>query len=185
MGRAQRGRGRPKAKVARRLGGGLRVGKPVTAVVRVGSAPPRTITIEAIRPRPIPRRQKPKTRLEKTGKRPRPTRVTVASPSGREGRTITVSSRSILARGRKKKTRIGARGKKVQKRTSTRKRPPPIIDRVPRQPRQPRPTFVSSLFQQQEEEERPRQPPRGRRRLRGERPPEDFGSDFDVLNFFG
>ncbi len=30
----------------------------------------------------------------------KPTRVTVASPSGREGRTISVSSRSILARGR-------------------------------------------------------------------------------------
>lgn len=41
-----------------------------------------------------PRKKKP------TGlrSRPRPTRVTVASPSGKEGRFITVSSRSILAR---------------------------------------------------------------------------------------
>jgi len=77
MGRAQRGRGRRKP-------------KPITAVVKVGSGKPRTVTITPVKSRPTP-----------------PTRVTVASPSGREGRTITVSSRSILARGRKVKDRRG------------------------------------------------------------------------------
>lgn len=43
----------------------------------------------------------------------RPSRVTVPSPSGREGRLISVSSRSILARGRKKKTK--RRGKVPRK----------------------------------------------------------------------
>jgi len=59
----------------------------------------------------VPRKKQP-TRKQPTSspsprpsKRPRPTRVTVASPSGREGRTITVSSRSRLARSELAKQR--------------------------------------------------------------------------------
>jgi len=81
-------------------GRGRRKPKPITAVVKVGSGKPRTVTITPVKPTP--------------------TRVTVASPSGREGRTITVSSRSILARG---KTRRRAR---VKKSPPLRPRPLPV-----------------------------------------------------------
>ena len=114
----------------------------------------------------------------------KPTRVTVASPSGREGRTISVSSRSILARGRKsppsRPTPIG--------------RPTFVSDLIPFQS-QDRPTKRPLIFETFTPPERRRTGARGRSEEREERAPsfvprgrrkgiEEEGSDFDVLNFF-
>ncbi len=136
-----------------------------------------------IRPRPIGLPPRPIPRP-----RPRPTRVTVAQPSGREGRLITVSSRSILARGRKKKK---VRGRERGKKKRRRQLPPQPAIAIPRRRRVEASPFVP--FQEIsfgegrrregrrgefEEEERPRRrraPPRRRRQVE---------SDFDVLNVF-
>jgi len=141
--------------------------------------------------------------------KPRPTRVTVASPSGREGRTITVSSRSILARGRKSRTRT--RGTTTTPRRARVKKSPPLRPRPAPIPRGTAPTFVTNLIPFQSQARSARQPlifesfsperrrgkARGRgvevrpeRRAssftpRGRRLDDELGSDFDVLNFFG
>lgn len=124
----------------------------------------------------------------------RPSRVTVASPSERRDRLITVSSRSRLAREESVRRRdrrpdvfrTGARGKKVKV-----KQKRPI--RVPKPPRPRPPVFDFMPFQEitfregrregrrfGEEEERPRrrfQPSPRRRR-------EQTASDFDLGNIF-
>jgi len=127
------------------------------------------------------------------GRRPRPTRVEVAQPSGRKGRLITVSSRSILARGRKKK-KLRKRRKRLGKGQIKKKRrrqlPPQPAVAFPRRRVEASPfvPFQEISFGEGrrregrrgefEEEERPRQrraPPRRRRAPQ---------SDFDVLNLF-
>ncbi len=151
--------------------------------------------------RPI--RTKPRGRLVSVRDEPfrtRPTRVEVAQPSGRAGRLITVSSRSILARGRKKKKvrqrrkRIGKGQIKKKRRRRTPESPPPAIA-IPRRRRtEPPPARFFGLqditfgegrrregrrgeFEEEEPRRRraPRAPPRRRRT-------DDFGlgNIFDV-----
>jgi len=161
---------RPKGK-SKLVQVGFKNGRPVFDRIPIG------------RPRPRPQLGGDFNVLQPFG-RPRPTRVEVAQPSGREGRLITVSSRSILARGRKKKKVRGRKAKVERVRLS----PPPVPPR-----RQP-PVFEFMPFQEisfgegrrregrrgefEEREERPRRrraPPRRRRS-------DDFGlgNIFDV-----
>lgn len=134
----------------------------------------------------------------------KPTRVTVDSPSGR-GRTITVSSRSRLARGKKPrgkdttKLRLKAKLRAVKGKKLGRKRKPRTKTKARgRQvPRKPRTTFGSdfNIFRVgtdprpigQRRRIPTRRSPRSIARIR--RPPRQpdrsrRGSDFDVLNFF-
>lgn len=159
------------------FGGGRRQKKqPIKAVPRRSSG---TFGVDFVRGQPT----------KFTGRiKGRPTtRVTVASPSGR-GKTITVSSRSVLASsGRKKRPRVEpiqprkfakivtkARGKKVVKFVT--KRP----KRIP--PRERRSSFGSDfdIFNVGRSEEIVEEGAPRRRRSADE----EFGSDFDVLNFF-
>jgi len=169
----------------------------------------------------------------------RPTRVTVASPSGK-GKTITVSSRSVLAKARGKKvlklvtkrpkriplrerrssfgsdfdifrvsdvggqartfkqsTRTGRTGRKT--RTGIPQTTTDVRISRPRKPKKPQPTFpkspfVEGLFEVAGEVPLfiPRQIGKAvtqvtERISKKPLPKEDraFGSDFDVLNFFG
>jgi len=103
-----RARARSRAKT-----GAKRIGSSVPRVTIIQAPPRRKIPpVKPLRPRRFLLKTRKKTGARgrkpqrvvtvggKTGRlvKVRPTRVTVASPSGREGRTITVSSRSILAR---------------------------------------------------------------------------------------
>lgn len=236
MGRA-RGRGRKKPKTKRLL-------KPVRPkTIRIGSAPRPVVTVvtprfssttaRRLRPRkpkpPLfgrgrtgtrgrqPIRTKPKGRLVSVRTKPfrtKPTRVTVASPSGREGRTITVSSRSILARGGKpsprptfaslipfqaqppKSTRGQLRSRGTPQGRKTTKR---LLTTVRQRAFKPLQFPLDELGQigRRIGDTSVRQIVEGlpivavgrkisKTKFKSDDPPfSEFGSDFDVLNFFG